>query len=90
MDMAEVLSSIVVASIAEKIIRLLQSNLRDTKKTKVIPVAIFDLSGSTQIKLLEGHSVGTRLAIEHNLLCEQIAEKYEGARAGAGIVNILV
>lgn len=76
--MAEVLPSLVIASIAEKIFRLLQSNLRDTKKTKVVPVAMFDLSGSTKLKLREGHSVGTRLAIEHNLLCEQIAEKYEG------------
>jgi len=75
--MAEVLTELILITSFEKIFQQLRSNLK-IKKTKMMPVAMFDLAGSTRIKLEEGHSVGTRLVIEHNLLCEDISEKFGG------------
>ncbi len=54
-------------------------------------VAMFDLSGSTPLKLAIGHTLGTRTALEQNFVCRKIAEKYKGSvvkELGDGILII--
>ena len=53
---------------------------RDLHRTKPKPsaVAIFDLPGSTALKLERGHYEGARRALHHNLLCQEVAEAFEG------------
>jgi class 3 adenylate cyclase len=41
-------------------------------------VAMFDLSGSTPLKLNLGHTLGTRTALQQNIVCRKIAERYQG------------
>jgi class 3 adenylate cyclase len=50
---------------------------RGRKTTKV--VAMFDLTGSTSMKLREGHTVGTKTALLHNLICSEIVKRYDGS-----------
>ncbi|MBA7501482.1 hypothetical protein ES706_00052 [subsurface metagenome] len=48
-------------------------------KRKTIAVAFFDLSGSTPMKLEKGHTPATRTMLFHNLICREIATKYNGS-----------
>lgn len=41
-------------------------------------IAFFDLVGSTPMKLKEGHTLGTRTVLFHNLICRKIVTKYNG------------
>ena len=41
-------------------------------------IAMFDLSGSTPLKLTLGHNLGTRTALEQNIVCRKIAEENHG------------
>ncbi len=47
-------------------------------KRKTTTVAIFDLVGSTPMKLREGHTLGKEVVLLHNLICRKIATKYNG------------
>jgi class 3 adenylate cyclase len=57
-------------------IRSRVAEARGTRTTKTI--AIFDLAGSTPMKLLGGHTLGTRAALLHNLICREIAGRRGG------------
>jgi len=41
-------------------------------------VAIFDLCSSTELKLIAGHTFGTQMALNHNLLCRRIVKRFGG------------
>jgi len=43
-----------------------------------VAVAFFDLVGSTQRKIKEGHSSGTTAALQHNAIVGSIAAKFNG------------
>ena len=59
--------------------KLIKRKIKNKRKTiKTVAVAMFDLPGSTQIKLMEGHTIGTQRAIKHNLICEKISKKFGG------------
>ncbi len=45
---------------------------------EVCAVAIFDLPGSTALKLERGHYEGTRRALRHNLICKEISKAFGG------------
>lgn len=62
-----------------KLLQSLQLRVKKTKgkrATKII--AIFDLTGSTPLKLKEGHTLGTRTVLLHNLICREIATEHNG------------
>jgi class 3 adenylate cyclase len=42
-------------------------------------VGFFDLVGSTQLKIDEGHRDGTVAALQHNAVCRRIGDNYSGA-----------
>jgi len=48
-------------------------------KTVSKTIAMFDLSGSTPLKLSFGHTLGTRAALQQNIVCRRIAKNYGGA-----------
>lgn len=57
----------------------LEEKVQNTRGTKVIKViGFFDLTNSTTMKLSEGHTIGTKTALLHNLLCRQIVESHNG------------
>ena len=66
-------------AIVDEVLDLSKKQMRQKQKTGVVAVAMFDLPDSTRIKLVEGHSKGTQLALEHNLICEKIARSYGGS-----------
>jgi class 3 adenylate cyclase len=41
-------------------------------------IGMFDLCSSTPLKLRVGHTLGTRTALAHNLLCRRIADRFGG------------
>ena len=57
-------------------LQLKVKKIKGKRSTKV--VAIFDLVGSTPMKLMEGHSLGTRAVLLHNLICRRIVTNYAG------------
>jgi class 3 adenylate cyclase len=64
----------------EDLVASLQQRVKETKgrrATKV--VAMFDLASSTSMKLLEGHNIGTKTALLHNLICREIVNTYGGS-----------
>lgn len=77
--MLEVLGIILLGNDPTELVERLQLRIKETKgnrSTKTI--AIFDLVGSTPLKLKEGHTIGTRTALLHNLICRDIANRYNG------------
>jgi len=77
--MAQVLPIIALTPIIDEILQLMKSRSKRKRETDLVAVAMFDLPGSTKIKLTEGHSKGTQLALEHNLICEKIAKEFGGS-----------
>jgi len=64
----------------EDLVASLQQRVKETKgrrATKI--VAMFDLASSTSMKLLEGHTIGTKTALLHNLICREIVNRYGGS-----------
>jgi len=76
--MVEIVSGLAINLLIDEIMSFLRSRIKQIKKTGVVAVAMFDLPGSTKLKITLGHSEGTRLVLEHNLICEKISNKYEG------------
>jgi len=57
----------------------LQLQVKKTKRQRTTKaIAFFDLTGSAPMKLREGHTFGTRVALLHNLICREIAAKHNG------------
>jgi class 3 adenylate cyclase len=52
--------------------------LADTEGHVEMAIGFFDLVGSTQRKIDEGHRSGTLAALQHNAVCTRIADEYEG------------
>jgi len=75
----EVILSAALKPVIDEALELLTKQMRHKQKTGVVAIAIFDLPNSTKIKLTEGHTKGTRLALEHNLICEKIAQSFGGS-----------
>ena len=75
--MAEILVSSILPILLEQVL----SSLKKIKerKTEIVTVAMFDLTGSTRVKLSNGHARGTELALEHNSLCQEISSRYNGS-----------
>lgn len=64
----------------ENLVKSFQQKVNETRGTKTTKVvAMFDLTSSTSMKLLEGHTIGTRAALLHNLICREIVSKYGGS-----------
>ena len=62
-----------------KVLEDAQSKVKRSKgKRATKTIGMFDLSGSTPLKLRIGHTLGTRAALLHNLVCRKIAEKSGG------------
>jgi len=62
-----------------ELVRSLKLRVKRTKRRCATrTIAMFDLVGSTGLKLTKGHTVGTRTALLHNLICREIAAKYKG------------
>jgi len=62
-----------------KVLEDTQSKVERSKGKRVTKtIGMFDLSESTALKLRIGHTLGTRAALLHNLVCRKIAEKYGG------------
>lgn len=65
------------------------SKIKGKRVSKTI--AMFDLSGSTPLKLNFGHTLGTRAALQQNIVCRKIAEHYKGSvvkELGDGILIV--
>lgn len=75
---AGVLPEVFISKLFDEIFNLLKTRIKSSRKTDIVAVAMFDLPESTKIKLEKGHSYGTQMAIEHNLICKKIAEQYQG------------
>ncbi len=75
----------------EDIVREEKSFVENIKgSAKVITIGIFDLTGSTPLKLEHGHHLGTRTALFHNHICRRIIEEFDGAvikELGDGILS---
>ena len=65
--------------IVDEVLELLKKQMKHKQKTGVVAIAMFDLPDSTRTKLTEGHTKGTQLALEHNLICEKIAKTFGGS-----------
>lgn len=65
----------------EKIKKILSNYLNGIERKKIehLAVVMFDLAGSTELKLAKGHSEGTQTALEHNFICEHIGKKFDGS-----------
>lgn len=62
-----------------ELLKSLQLRVQKTKGKRITKtIAIFDLAGSTPMKLKEGHTLGTRAALLHNLICREIATRRSG------------
>lgn len=62
-----------------QMIKVAKSSLTKMKGERLTSVvAIFDLPASTPLKLEGGHTVGTRAALMHNIICRTIVEKFGG------------
>lgn len=75
----EVILGTALKPIIDEVLELLKKQMRHKQKTGVVAIAMFDLPDSTRIKLTEGHTKGTQLALEHNLICEKIAKSFGGS-----------
>jgi len=62
-----------------ELVRSLRRRVGKTRgKSATRTIVMFDLVGSTSLKLKKGHTVGTRTALLHNLICKEIAAKHKG------------
>lgn len=50
----------------------------ESAQVRIRTVVIFDLGGSTKGKLTLGHTAGTRMVLEHNLICREIVGRFDG------------
>jgi len=58
----------------------LYSASRKTKpKTTTKVIAMFDLTGSTAMKVQRGHTYGIKTALIHNILCRDLFNKFDGS-----------
>ena len=55
-----------------------KAEVKPREPTVVRAITIFDLCGSTELKLDSGPTLGTRIALTHNLLCRKIVEIFGG------------
>lgn len=63
----------------DKLLKYVKSSLAKIEgRPLTCTVAIFDLPASTPLKLEGGHTLGTRTALMHNLICRRIVEKFSG------------
>jgi class 3 adenylate cyclase len=75
----ELTVSIAYDLILKEAIETIKKSIKNKKKTTTVAVAMFDLVGSTYLKRALGHSKGTHIVLEHNLMCEKISEKFDGS-----------
>ena len=75
-----------------RLLKSIESKVKRTKGRRVSKaVGMFDLFGSTPLKLKMGHTIGTRRALAHNIICRKIAEKFGGTAVkelGDGILIV--
>ena len=62
-----------------KLLKDARSKVEMSKGKRVTKtIGMFDLSESTPLKLRIGHTLGTRAALLHNIVCRKIVEKFGG------------
>lgn len=72
------LTAMMIDFTLDEILKIIKKRMKRRKKMDTVAIAMFDLPGSTKIKLEEGHSKGVELALSHNLMCKNIANKFGG------------
>lgn len=76
--MEVVLPTLIITILTDEIISLFKKWARRKKPIKTWAISMFDLCGSTKMKITQGHKKGLELTLKHNALCKKYADKFDG------------